>query len=171
MRHEDEADFCAFVAGQSSRLLRLAVLLVGDRGVAEDVLQEALMKTFLAWPRIRRRESVDAYARRTIVRNVLSWRRRRASSEIVTERVPDRGGGDCADPRPDRDLLWAALLTLPARQRAVVVLPYYEDLTEREVAALLGCAVGTVKSHNARALESLRSALAPADRVVRREAR
>lgn len=171
MRDEDEADFCAFVAGRSGALLRMAVLLTGDRGLAEDVLQVALTKTYLAWPRIERRESLEAYTRRTILRDVLSWRRRRASSEVVTDRVPDLAGSNAADAHADRDVMWRALRSLPPQQRAVIVLRYYEDLSEREVAALLGCAVGTVKSHTARALATLRSALAPANTSIEQEIR
>ncbi len=169
MRDEDEAEFCAFVAGRSSALLRMALLLTGDRGLAEDVLQGALTKTYLAWTRIERRDSVEAYTRRTILRDVLSWRRRLASTEVVTDRVPDRAGSDDADAHADRDRLWRALLMLPPRQRAVIVLRFYEDLSEGEVATLLGCAVGTVKSHTARGLATLRSALAPAGTPIEQE--
>lgn len=159
MRDRDEAEFCAFVAGRTPALLRTALLLTGDRGLAEDAVQVALTKTYLAWGKIERRESAEAYTRRVILRDVLSWRRRRASTELVTHRLPERPGPDDANAQADRDLLWQALLTLPPRQRAVIVLRYYEDLSEREVATLLGCAVGTVKSHSARALATLRSAL------------
>ncbi len=150
-------DFRSYVTGRSAALLRTAYLLTGNRADAEDLLQTALAKTYLSWDRIRDREAVDGYVRRVMVNTQTSWWRRRKVDERPTDELPDRGGG--RDSTADLDLhdaLWTALASLPTRQRAVVVLRYYEDLSEAETARVMGVSVGTVKSTTSRALSKLR---------------
>ncbi len=150
-------DFRSYVVGRSPALLRTAYLLTGHRADAEDRLQTALAKTYLSWDRIRDREAVDGYVRRVMVNTQTSWWRRRRVDERPTDELPDRGDG--RDGTADLDLhdaLWTALAALPQRQRAMVVLRYYEDLSEAETARVLGVSVGTVKSTTSRALGRLR---------------
>jgi RNA polymerase sigma-70 factor (sigma-E family) len=149
--------FRAYVAARSPALLRTAYLLTGHRADAEDLLQTALAKTYLAWDRIRDKEALDGYVRRVIVNTQTSRWRRRSVDEYATDDLPEtRGGRDAADDLVLHDALWAALATLPRRQRAMVVLRYYEDLSEAETAKVLGVSLGTVKSTTSRALVKLR---------------
>jgi RNA polymerase sigma-70 factor (sigma-E family) len=150
-------DFRSYVAARSPALLRTAYMLTGNRADAEDLLQTALAKTYLAWDRIREREAVDGYVRRVMVNTQTSWWRRRKVDEYATGELPERPTG--RDGTADLDLhdaLWTALSTLPKRQRAMVVLRYYEDLSEAETAEVMGVSVGTVKSTTSRALVKLR---------------
>lgn len=157
MDEQARATFRDYVAARSPALLRTAYLLTGNRADAEDLLQTALAKTYLAWDRIREREAVDGYVRRVMVNTRTSWWRRRRVDERPTNVLPERRTErDAADDLALRDALWAALATLPKRQRAIVVLRYYEDLSEAETADLLGISVGTVKSTTSRALVKLR---------------
>ena len=154
-------DFRTYVAARSPVLLRTAYLLTGSRTDAEDLLQTALAKTYLAWDRIRDREAVDGYVRRVMVNTQTSFWRRRRVDEHPTDQLPERGGRDAEtrDFAADADLhdaLWSALAGLPRRQRAMVVLRYYEDLSEAETARVMGVSVGTVKSTTSRALGKLR---------------
>jgi len=155
-----DADFRQFVAARSASLLRTAYLLVGDWSHAEDMLQASLTKTYLAWRRLGQIEAVDAYARRVLVNTATSWWRRRWHGEKPTAVLPERSQPDQAEERAEREAMWRQVRTLPARQRAVLVLRYYEDLTEVETARVLGVSVGTVKSQCARALSTLRERLA-----------
>ena len=149
--------FRGYVAARSPALLRTAYLLTGNRADAEDLLQTALAKTYLAWDRIREREAVDGYVRRVMVNTQTSWWRRRKVDEYATDVLPERGTGrDATVDLALHDALWAALAELPTRQRAMVVLRYYEDLSETETAQILGVSVGTVKSTTSRALSKLR---------------
>jgi RNA polymerase sigma-70 factor (sigma-E family) len=150
--------FRDYVAARSPALLRTAYMLTGNRSDAEDLLQASLAKTYLAWSSIRERDSVDAYVRKIMVNTRTSWwRRRRHVSEIATDNVPETVAvGDPTAAFALHDVLWGALADLPARQRATVVLRYYEDLSELETAEILGVSVGTVKSTTARALAKLR---------------
>ena len=143
--------FDAYVAARYASLLRTAYLLTGHHHDAEDLVQTTLVKAVGAWKRIE--DSPDAYVRRILVNeNVSRWRRHRGR-EVLTERAPDRAVHD----RSDESLaLRDALAGLAPRQRAVIVLRYYEDLTERETAEVLGVAVGTVKSQTRDALVRLR---------------
>ena len=165
-----DAAFAAFVGGRSGALQRTAYLLTGDRGRAEDLLQTTLLKIYLAWPRIDDLGAVEEYTRRTMVRTQVSFWRRAARREVVLADVPDRpatasgwsagqGSGSATSQIEDRDELWRALATLGPRQRAVVVLRFYEDLTEAEIARVLGCSVGTVKSQLSRGLSRLQKRL------------
>jgi RNA polymerase sigma-70 factor (sigma-E family) len=147
--------FRAYVVARSSALLRTAYLLTGNRADAEDLLQTALAKTYLAWDRIREREALDGYVRRVMVNTQTSfWRRKKP--EALYDDVPDSPGRDRHADSDLHDALWTALAQLPRRQRAIVVLRYYEDLSEAETAAVLGISVGTVKSTTSRALTKLR---------------
>ncbi len=144
-----------YVVARSAALLRTAYLLTGNRADAEDLLQTALAKTYLAWDRIRDREALDGYVRRTLVNTQTSfWRRKRPES--LYDEPPERPGRDVHADADLHDALWTALARLGKKQRAIVVLRYYEDLTEAETASLLGISVGTVKSTTSRALATLR---------------
>ena len=147
--------FRSYVVARSSALLRTAYLLTGNRADAEDLLQTTLAKTYLAWDRIREAEAVDGYVRRVMVNTQTSfWRRRRP--EALYDEVPDAPGRDRHADSDLHDALWTALAQLPRKQRAMVVLRYYEDLSEAETARVLGVSVGTVKSTTSRALSKLR---------------
>ncbi|WP_076263967.1 SigE family RNA polymerase sigma factor [Intrasporangium flavum] len=155
----DRQEFDAFVEARSSALLRTAYLLTHDRGLAEDLVQASLTKAWFAWARIETRP--EAYVRRIMVNTYSSWWRRRWNGEQATADLPESSGNQ--DPRrgesvrvDDRTDLWRALERLPKRQRAVVVLRFYEDLSEAETAEIMQCSVGTVKSQASRALAKLR---------------
>ncbi|WP_067794689.1 SigE family RNA polymerase sigma factor [Actinomadura formosensis] len=152
-RHEE---FRAYVAERRPVLLRAATRLTSDRAEAEDLLQAALAKTYLAWDRIEDRSSVDGYVRRAMVNTQISWWRRRKLDVYPTDRLPDRPVEDHADRSEMHDALGRALDRLPERQRLAVMLRYYEDMSEREVAEVLGVSVGTVKSTVSRAMARLR---------------
>lgn len=155
-----DEQFRDFVSNRSAALLRTAYLLTGDWASAEDLLQTALTKTYLAWRRLGVIDAVEPYARRVLVTTATSWWRRRWHGEKPTGSLPEIVGTDGADERAERDLLWRFVLGLPPRQRAVLVLRFYEDLTEAETARLLDISVGTVKSQGARAIATLRRRLA-----------
>jgi len=156
-------DFDDFVRGSATRLLRTAVLLTGDRGAAEDLVQETYERIYVHWPRIRT-GAPEAYARKTLT-NLASnrWRtRRRRPAEVTLADDFDRPSPDSSEHYAVRDHVIRALQTLPPRQRAVIVLRYYEDLTEVQTAEVLGCSVGNVKSQASRALDRLRLVTEPA---------
>ena len=151
----DRADYTAYVTQRSPRLLRTAYLVCRDWATAEDLLQTALAKAWRVWGRIE--DDPDPYVYRILVNTHSSWMRRRWRGEIPTGQPPDRADeADSAAAVEDRTELWAALGRLPRGQRAVLVLRYFEDLTEPQVAAVLGCSVGTVKSQASKALAKLR---------------
>jgi RNA polymerase sigma-70 factor (ECF subfamily) len=158
----DLDEFTEFVAARSGALLRTAVLLSGgDRQHGEDLLQDALAETFRRWSRISAPQAREAYARTILVRKATQiWRRAKLPVPTRDELlVSERAGATRTDPTEDRavalDVL-GYLRELPAQQRAVVVLRYFDDLSEVEIARTLGCATGTVKSHASRALSALR---------------
>jgi RNA polymerase sigma-70 factor (sigma-E family) len=152
-----EADFTAYLQARQARLLRTAYLLTGDQHQAEDLLQTSLAKLYLAWDRVHDRESVDAYVRRIMVNeNNSVWRRAWRRREHPTDAVPEPGTAPPSYDEGASAALWAAVQTLPRKARAVVVLRYYEELTEAETAEVLGISVGTVKSQASRALARLR---------------
>jgi RNA polymerase sigma-70 factor (sigma-E family) len=155
-----ESEFRDFVATHSGSLLRTAYLLAGDWATAEDLLQTALTKTYLAWRRLGHIDAVVPYTRRVLVNTSTSWWRRRWHGERPTEVLPERATPDGHDERLERDALWRHVCALPVRQRAVLVLRFYEDQSEAETARLLGVSVGTVKSQCSRALSALRQRLA-----------
>ncbi|GAB3231862.1 SigE family RNA polymerase sigma factor [Glycomyces halotolerans] len=148
------SEFEDFVKARSGALTASAFLLTGDRGLAEDLVQEALARTWRAWKRLHRSQNAEAYTRRTMYHlHVSRWRRTKVA-EIATEVLPEAGGED-----PDAALrlaVHAALLSLPAKQRAAVVLRYFEDLTETAAAETLGCPVSTLRARTQRALKRLR---------------
>lgn len=143
-----EPGFDDYVAARGDALLRFAYLLCGDAHLAEDLVQSVLAKAYRRWPK------PEAYVRRMVVNEHLSWRRRRSSGEVVVAATPDAaaGGADLAE----RDAMWRLLATLPRRQRAVLVLRYYEDLSDAAIAEVLGCAESTVRAYATRALAALR---------------
>jgi RNA polymerase sigma-70 factor (sigma-E family) len=142
-------------------LLGTAYALTGDRGLAEDLLQTALLKTYRHWSQVRRSDRPESYVRRVMANQRISWWRRRRVAESGTA-VPDRAG-PVPYPVEERDELWRALHELPPRMRAVLVLRYFEDRSEAEIAGLLGCSAGTVKSQAARGLDRLRDVLTEPD--------
>lgn len=152
-----EGEFEAYVAARHAALMRTAYLLTGHRADAEDLVQVTLARTYLAWGRIRDKGAADAYVRRVMVNAQTSiWRRRRLH-EFPSDELPEPAvAGDATASADLHDALWRALGRLPRRARAMVVLRYYEDLTEAETAAVLGVTVGTVKSTVSRALARLR---------------
>jgi RNA polymerase sigma-70 factor (sigma-E family) len=152
----DRSDYPAFVAACWTRLLRTAYLLVQDWAAAEDLTQAALVKAWLAWPRLD--DNPEAYVRKIIVTTHVSWWRRRwRHRELSTGQPPERPhAASATDAVDERDAVWRALGRLPAGQRAVVVLRYFEDRTEAQVAGIMGCSAGTVKSQTSRALARLR---------------
>lgn len=154
-----EEEFREFVAARSGALLRTAYLLAGDWATAEDLLQTALTKTYLAWKRLGGIEAIEPYARRVMVNTSTSWWRRRWHGERPTEVLPERAGVDEIEQQLDRDVLWRHLRALPSRQRAVLVLRFYEDMSEAQIAAMLEISPGTVKSQTSRALATLRRRL------------
>jgi RNA polymerase sigma-70 factor (sigma-E family) len=140
------------------RLLRTAYAIAGDLGVAEDAVQTAFAKAYRSWRRISGLESPEAYLRRMVVNEFLSWRRRLTSQEVPVAELLDTAGDDDSSVRQaQRDAMWRLLARLPKQQRAVLVLRYYEDLPDPEIAAVLGCSASTVRSNAARALANLRS--------------
>jgi RNA polymerase sigma-70 factor (sigma-E family) len=157
----DRVGFDAFVAARSPRLLRVAYLLTRDWNEAEDLLQTSLMKAWFAWGRLD--NEPEAYVRRIIATTFVSWRRRRWTSEFSQAELPERAVPDATAAIDDRHGLWPALGRLPKRQRAVLVLRFFEDLTEAQVAAALGISIGTVKSQASRALARLRTDTSFAD--------
>ncbi|GAA4506009.1 hypothetical protein GCM10023191_062550 [Actinoallomurus oryzae] len=151
----DRAEFTAYVEARSPRLLRTAYLLCRDWAQAEDLLQTALVKVWRAWRRIG--DDPDPYVYRALVNTHASWWRRRWRGEIPTSAPPDTvDARDAMGAADSRALLWEALARLPRGQRAVLVLRFFEDLSEARVAEILDCSVGTVKSQTSKALAKLR---------------
>ncbi|MCW3839902.1 SigE family RNA polymerase sigma factor [Micromonospora yasonensis] len=161
-----EDAFRGFVAARSAALLRSAYLLVGDRDRAEDLLQTALIKTYVKWQRIRDPGAVEGYVRRVMVNTATSWWRGRPYRERPVATLPEGGGADEMDVRLEQDTMWQHLLALPVKQRAVLVLRYYEGMGEAEIAEVLDISRGTVKSHTSRGLAALRRLLEQQDAEV-----
>ncbi|MEV7428107.1 SigE family RNA polymerase sigma factor [Nocardioides sp. NPDC092400] len=156
-RDRTDEGFTEFAVAARGRLRRTAYLMCGDWDRASDHVQEALVRVYTNWPRLERQGGEMAYARRAVVSAFLDASRRRSSRERPVEAdVTLASGEDVAAAVTDRAALMAALGRLPRRQRACVVLRYFEDLDVRETAAVLGCREGTVKSQTARGLASLR---------------
>jgi RNA polymerase sigma-70 factor (sigma-E family) len=151
---QPNANFDEFVAMRSPRLLRTAYLLTHDWALAEDLLQTALVKAWGAWRRID--GDPEPYVRKILVNTYAGWWRRRWRAEQPTEQLPERAGIDPHAGVDARDEVWRALGRLPRRQRAVVVLRYFEDLSEAQIAELLDISIGTVKSQASKALAKLR---------------
>lgn len=154
-----EGSFDAFVAARTGALLRSAYLLTGDQQLAEDLVQTALVKASMRWSRLVSTGDPEPYVRTVLYREHVSWWRRRRVAEVLAAELPEprrSATPDFVDVLAQADSVRVAMLQLPPRQRAVLVLRYFEDRSEGEVAAMLGCSVGTVRSHNARGLSRLR---------------
>ncbi len=154
---ERARDLSAFIDARSGSLLRFAYLLTGDHALAQDLLQNSLIKVYLSWDRIRDRAALEAYTRTVMTRTQVSWWRRPARREQIgvepsVGAVRGRYDVDQQGDVDERDELWRLLATLGPRQRAVLVLRFYEDLSEAEIARVMGCSTGTVKSHLSRGL-------------------
>ncbi|MCU7728929.1 SigE family RNA polymerase sigma factor [Actinoplanes sp. KI2] len=160
-----ESTFDDFVQGRGRALLRFAYVLSGDADLAEDLVQEVLARMYRRWDRVTAMQHAEAYVRSAIVRQFLSWRRRRSAREAILAEVPEPAG--VADPyraEPQqrvlaRDEMWRLLAGLTRAQRAVLVLRFYCDLPDDEIARLLGCGESTVRSQTARALARMRTIL------------
>jgi RNA polymerase sigma-70 factor (sigma-E family) len=151
MRQEDREAFDAFVKARLPDLVRFGRALSGSTEAGQDLVQDALERTLLAWNRLESRDDPEGYVRRIMVnRNISIWRK--FGREHPTDQIHDSGKEDT---HFDDDL-WQALKTLPTRQRAVIALRYYEDMSEADIARTLGCSVGTVKSQASKALAKLR---------------
>lgn len=162
-RIEESVTFEQFAVARLPSLLRYAVVLTGDRDLAQDVVQEVLARTQVKWKRISDADSPEAYVRRMVLNEYLSWRRSwaarnvHAAGEKLVEIDDARGGvRDHADGVVEADALWHRLALLGRRQRAVLVLRYYEQLEDDAIADLLGCSPATVRSHASKALKTLR---------------
>ncbi len=163
--------FAQFVEGRQRALQRTAWLLTGDWALAEDLVQTALVRSWPRWERIRRRDDPEIYVRRVMVNTWTSWSRRRWRGEQPSGALPDgQAAGDVAAEVAVRVAVRGALGSLSQRQRAVLVLRVFDDLSEAQVAQVLDCAVGTVKSTMARALARLREDPQLAE-LLQREAR
>ncbi len=151
-------EFTEFFDAMWPRLFRTALAVAGDRGSAEDALQSAFAKAYASWHRVSSADHPEAYVRRMLVNEVISsrrhgwWRRERPHGDVE----PPPSASSLETGVVARQTLWAAVQQLPVRQRAVIVLRYYEDLSEAQIAAALGCSTGTVKSQASAALANLR---------------
>jgi RNA polymerase sigma-70 factor (sigma-E family) len=156
-----DQEFREFIRNRASPLHQSAYLLCGDWHLAHDLVQDTLVKAYQHWPRVRQADSPDAYVRRILLNEARGrWRRRERA--VPVPRFPEGRepvAPDAADEIARRSGLQQALLALPLRQRATVILRYMEGMSERETAAVLGCSEGTVKSQSARALGTLRTFL------------
>jgi RNA polymerase sigma-70 factor (sigma-E family) len=152
-----ELDFHEFVISRGRSLLHSAYLLTGNVADAEDLVQSALAKTYQAWDRIEDRKALDGYVRRAMVNTHISWWRRRKIDEYPTDDIPDQPVADSSVSSEQQDALRRAIERLPERMRAAVVLRFFEDMTEAEVADILGVSQGTVKSTVSRAVAKLRA--------------
>lgn len=158
---EPPASFEEYVSARGAGLVRFTTLLTGDVHRAEDLVQEALAKAYLRWGRIRRSDNPDVYLRRLLINASRRWWRRRSSGEMPVDRSPERPApGDLSAETAERDEIRRLIARLPHRQRAVLVLRYFEDLDDPTIAEILGCGTGTVRTHAMRALHRLRGHLA-----------
>jgi RNA polymerase sigma-70 factor (sigma-E family) len=154
--HRRDLDFAEYMHARQAGLVRTAYLLTGDRHSAEDLVQTSLAKLYLSWDKVNDRGSIDGYVRRIMINeNNSLWRRAWKKREFVTETMPERHVVEEYD-EGARGALWDLVQTLPRKARAVVVLRYYEQLSEAETADILGISVGTVKSQASRALATMR---------------
>jgi RNA polymerase sigma-70 factor (sigma-E family) len=159
-RPPSDADYTEFVHASWPTLYRTAYLMLGDRGLAEDLVQTALAKTYASWGKVRDLGAARAYARTTLVNTATSWFRKKGwRNEQPTDHLQEQGYDEDPTVRP---ALMQALAQLPPRQRAVVVLRFYDDLSVADTARALGCAEGTVKSQTSGALATLRTLLGEA---------
>jgi RNA polymerase sigma-70 factor (sigma-E family) len=150
-----ELDLEEFMRSRSPALLRLAYLLTADAHAAEDLVQDVLLKVGMKWDRIAGVSYLDAYVRKSLINQYASWRRAARFRRESIGTVPEEQSGDPTDAVLDREIVWRALGRLPSRQKAVLVLRYYEDLTDVEIAHHLNVRRGTVRSLASRALRAL----------------
>lgn len=151
-----------FVDSRLPALLRYAVMLTGDQHTAQDLVQETMVRCQLNWRRVARSDSPDGYVRKMLTNQFVDLRRGSWLRRVLLRAEPDPAqvvAADHADASAERDRVWGMLSRLPRRQRAALVLRYYEDLPDGEIAEVLGCAVGTVRSSISRALSTLRAEL------------
>ena len=166
MSQRTDEEFVTFVRVHGRALARTATLIAGDRLAGEDLLQTALAQTYARWNDKRDIEDLEQYVRVVLVRAQISWRRRLSSTERPLDLAPDDAPTpDIADRMVDRGVLLAALQQLPPKQRATLVLRFFDDLSEADTAKALGCSAGSVKQHSTRGLAKLRSLLG-ADAVL-----
>ncbi len=153
-------DFEDWLAAREGSLQRTAHLLTGDVHSAQDLVQTTLAKLYLRWDRVRGADNIDAYARRALVNEYrTAWRRPVRRAEHLVEAVPERPAQDSLTYDGSREAVWRFVCSLPPKQRTVVVLRFYEQLTEAEIADLMGISIGTVKSQSSRAIAALRARL------------
>src|SRR4051794_28657641 len=159
LRVQDDARsaFDVFVVGGTTRLLRAAYLLTGDWGHAEDLLQTALAKTWLRWHKLVATEAAEAYTRKVMFTTYAKWYRRKWRGEVPTEELPEAHTPDVYGDLDERERIFGLLARLAPRTRAVLVLRFFEDMTEAQISEALGCSVGTVKSTLSRGLAQLRA--------------
>jgi RNA polymerase sigma-70 factor (sigma-E family) len=156
-------EFTDFVVDHGAQMLRTACLITGDAHLGEDLVQTALAKAYGSWSNVQRADHPAAYVRRLMINTHLSWLRRLTSTERVLETFPDHGGsGDLQATHADSDEVRRALMSLSPRARAAVVLRYFDDLSEADTAALMGCSRSTVNNHVTGGLAALRALLDPA---------
>ncbi len=148
MQQGDEDRFTEFVRTHTASLFRTAYLMTGDYQRAEDVLQSALIRVYQHWPRVDTMDHPVGYARKIVMNQAVSWWRKRSSHESLVTLHDEPAWSGRVDEVPEHERVWAAVLSLPRRQRAVIVLRYYEDMSEAQIAVTLGMAPGTVKSHS-----------------------
>ena len=151
-----------FADSRLPALLRYAVMLTGDPHLAQDVVQETMVRVQLNWRRVARADAPERYVRRMLTNQYIDWRRGSWLSRVRLRAEPAEQvavPGDHSQDTADRDEIWSWLARLPRRQRAALVLRYYEDLPDAEIAEILGCAVGTVRASISRALATLRADL------------
>jgi RNA polymerase sigma-70 factor (sigma-E family) len=157
--------FDEVVASNERRLLRLALMLSGGVHSAEDLVQTVLARAHRRWDQIGSLDKPDAYLSKMVVNEFLSWRRLRKNQELPLAELPDASADDDVSARhAQRDAAWRLLADLPRQQRAVLVLRFYEDLPDDEIAGILGCSTGTVRSHASRGLAALRAKLPTSDK-------
>ncbi|WP_344614090.1 SigE family RNA polymerase sigma factor [Dactylosporangium salmoneum] len=165
--------FDDYVRLRGERLVRLARLLVRDRHLAEDLVQDVLGRAFVRWERISRAEDVDTYVKRMLVNQHISWRRKRSSSEVAVD--TSAGHLERADPADigaeaaERDAAWQLIAELPPKQRATLVLRYYEDLDDAAIGEILRCSPVTVRTQAMRALATLRRRLVDEAALTRKD--
>jgi RNA polymerase sigma-70 factor (sigma-E family) len=160
-------DFDEWVAQRGAALLRFAYLLTRDHARAEEAVQDALIAAYSRWTRICRGQDPEAYVRRSIVNADISrWRRFLRRETPTPDPAPESVGKDLADAQAEHDAVWALCATLPTKQRAAVVLRYYEDLPDAEIAEILDCSPATVRSQIHRALATLRTTLTTAEEAT-----
>ena len=152
-----EVTFEEFVHSRGAALVRFARLLTGDEHRADDLVQEVLAKAFVQWRRVSAAQRPDIYVRRMLVNANTSWWRRRSSGEVVADVAGTAAAPDIGVAVADRDELWRMVLALPVRQRAVLVLRFYEDLDDVQIAEILGCSTVTVRTTALRGLNTLRT--------------